>query len=131
ELEREVRRVMVRTERLAATPDRDGMLIQVPAPPLRVTPGEAVTYRGIGQIARLLEQGDPVEYWKSAPFLLSFMEEYKLKELFRGVVENPDQARDMATLIASAPQLAFPWSEYLAYRKVDSGNARMRWLMER
>jgi hypothetical protein len=83
ELEGELRRVMVRTERLAATPDRDGMLVQVGAAPLSVTSAEAVTYRGLGQIADALEQGDPIEYWKSAPFLLSFMEDYKLKQVFR------------------------------------------------
>lgn len=131
ELEGELRRVMVRTERLAATPDRDGMLVQVGAAPLSVTSAEAVTYRGLGQIADALEQGDPIEYWKSAPFLLSFMEDYKLKQVFRELEDDPEEARRVAALVAACPQLTFPWADYLAFRKLDPGNARMRWLQDR
>jgi hypothetical protein len=131
ELERELRRVMVRTERLAMTPDRDGMLRQVPGAPLGVTAGEAVTYRGLGKLADLLEQGDPVEFWKSSPYLLSFMEEYKLKHLFRELEDDHESAAETSALIKQAPYLTFPWADYVAYRKLDPGNARMRWLLER
>lgn len=131
ELERELLRVMVRTERLAATPDRDGMLQQVLTAPLGVTQAEAMSYRGLGQIARILEQGDPVEYWKSSPYLLSFMEDYELKKRLRKLVENPVEATKIGAQLARCPQLAFPWNECVAYRRLDPANARMRWLLER
>jgi hypothetical protein len=131
ELESEFRRVMARTERLAVTPDRDGMLHQVATKPLEVTPDEATTYRGLGQMARLMEQADPVEYWKSSPYLLSFMEEYEIKRRFRRLVEDPGAAEGVGAVVRDCPQLTFPWNDYLAYGRVDAGNARMRWLQER
>ncbi len=131
ELERELRRVMVRTERLAVTPDRDGMLHHVPGASLGVTQSEAVTYHGLGQIARALEQADPVEYWKSSPYLLSFMEDYELKKRLKKLMDDPAGAGKVAKLLGRCPQLAFPWNEYAVYGRLDPGNARMRWLLER
>lgn len=132
ELERELRRVMVRTERLATTPDRNGMLrYDTRGAKLGVKAEEAVTYRALGRIARSLDQADPVEYWKSAPYVLSFMEEYKLKQAFKACAQLPERAKELASLCSSCSTLALPWSDCEAYGKLDPGNARMRWLLER
>ena len=41
-------------------------------------------YLGVQRIANFLEQGDAVEYWKSAPYLFNFMDSYALKQSFEG-----------------------------------------------
>src|SRR5690606_979000 len=69
DLEARLRRVMVRTERLAASSDRNGMLTEMPPPELPVAPSDIHAYLETQQLADLLDQGDMVEYWKSAPFL--------------------------------------------------------------
>jgi hypothetical protein len=131
ELESELRRVMVRTERLAATPDRDGMLHQVPSAALQITLQDAISYRGLGRLAHSLEQYDPVEYWKSSPYLLSFMEDYQFKGAVKDAALDSALAPEVAAVIHAHPTLGLPWAEIRAYGRIDPGNARMNWLMER
>ena len=71
--------VMARTERLAATPDRDGMLHE-PDTLVEVKPLDLRAYRRFGNLAEVVGHYEPTEYWKSAPYLVNFMERYKLKE---------------------------------------------------
>ena len=76
-VERRLRRVMVRTERLAATPDRNGMLSER-LPATRLEAEDVRSFVSLDQLARTLDAGDVLEYWKSTPYLLNFMEDYKL-----------------------------------------------------
>ena len=66
----------LRTERLAVTPDWNGMLAEVPprATNLRLTDVEH--YLTLQCVSRAIDCGDAVEDWKSAPYLLNFMESY-------------------------------------------------------
>ncbi|MGE0441440.1 MAG: helicase-related protein [Gemmatimonadales bacterium] len=132
-LEAELRRVIVRTERLAATPDRDGMLVAKPIPGLAVEPREALAFRAIGRLADLVEHGDPIEYWKGAPYLLSFMEtrQYQLKHDIDEAASDPDLAGQVSALVESRLPLVLPWESMTRYERIDPGNARMRWLVER
>ena len=82
DLERRLLRVMVRTERLAVSKDRDGMLGPAKCDDLRLEPGDLQDYVALQKIAEHLRQPDMLEYWKSAPYLLNFMESYKVKEAF-------------------------------------------------
>ena len=82
-LEKKLRQVMVRTERLAITVDRNGM-IKESEDLGELTPAELNSFAVLDRVARILGSGDVVEYWKSAPYLLSFMDknEYKIKRQF-------------------------------------------------
>ncbi len=131
ELELQLRRVMVRTERLAVTADRDGMLRTSNHAALTVTTGEAISYRGLSQIAFRLDQLEPVEYWKSSPYLLSFMEDYQLKSELKEAQDDPEKGSDIASLLKAHATLALPWTEIAAYGLLDPGNGRMRWLIDR
>ena len=66
-----LRRVMARTERLAASMDRNGMLREVSAGGLQLSADDASTYCAFQKIGRELDQPDVVEFWKTAPFLLN------------------------------------------------------------
>ena len=63
--------VMARTERLAATPDRDGML-QEPAAEVAVESHDLRSYVRLGDLAEAVNHHEPTEYWKSAPYPRQF-----------------------------------------------------------
>ena len=81
---------MVRTERLAVTSDRNGMLSTVRSSPPKLESSDVSAYIGLQRTARDLDHPDVLEYWKSAPYPLNFMDEgdYKLKRDFVDAVEE-------------------------------------------
>lgn len=129
ELESELRLVMVRTERLAVTGDRDGMLADVTSP----TPLEAKdlrSYLTLQRVARLVKHGDTMEFWKSAPYLLNFMDKYDLKDLFEGALEEPHAAAELSRVLAEGGEALLPWRRVASYRDVEPRNPRMRALLD-
>ncbi len=129
ELEARLRRVMVRTERLSVSADRDGMLGQVEDPGVRLEGGDIHGYLELQRVVRLLEQPDALEYWKSASYLLNFMDAYVLKRAFSDWLESPDKADKMAQALRNARNLLLDWDLIEAYRRVDPANARLRGLV--
>jgi hypothetical protein len=129
-LEESLRRVMVRTERLALSADRNGMLTEVLPGRVPLTPADVRHYLAMQQIARALGHEDVLEYWKSAPYLLNFMEDYDLKRKFTAAVEGPKQAPDLVQAVAAPPEGWLRRRDIERYRAVDPGNARLRCLHE-
>jgi Helicase conserved C-terminal domain len=121
-VERRLRRVMVRTERLAVTADRSGMLAdrRVDA---RLEPNDVRTFAMVDRLSRQLSANDPTDYWKSAPYLLNFMEGYQLKREMKAA-----HAVDGGVSLAAAidPDLLLPLETIEAYHALDPGNARLR-----
>jgi Helicase conserved C-terminal domain len=128
-LEYELRRVMVRTERLAASPDRDGMLAEIPCRSTKLEPQDLEAYLGLQNIARILGQHDTLEYWKSAPYLLNFMDNYELKRSFTQAIETPHQTSPLASALSTRSNLLLSRQEFSTYAKVDPSNARLRGLL--
>lgn len=129
ELENALRRTMVRTERVATTPGQDDMLTEVAGQSLALQPAEIKAYLSLQNISGLLGQGDVIEYWKSAPYLLNFMDHYKLKEQFVNQAQQEFNSQFSATLRKSR-DLFLSWQDIEAYRKVDPRNARLGKLIE-
>lgn len=122
----DLRSVMSRTERLAATPDRDGMLAELPSD-VSVSAADLEAYVRFGEIAEQVRQPEPAEYWKSAPYLMNFMEGYQLKHAFSAAVAErglPD-----GELLNAGPGL-LDWEDVDRYAEVDPQNGRLRWLLE-
>src|SRR5205823_7818460 len=125
-LERKLRRVMVRTERLSITPDRNGMLIERRPDGVHLETADLESFTVVDALARGLDGGDMVEYWKSAPYLLTFMDDYKLTRALdragqgRGRRRFPDLVRDQRLL---------RWVDVERYAKIDPENARLRSLI--
>lgn len=122
----DLRSVMARTERLAATPDRDGMLTERDAA-VRVERSDLAAYLRLGDLAEAVEHHEPTEYWKSAPYLVNFMERYKLKEKVAAAIE--DGALDDGDHFEPGPGLLH-WRDVEAYAAIDPQNGRLRWLLE-
>ncbi len=129
DLERRLRSVIVRTERLAASADRDGMLEEVAGAGLRLEAADIDGYLTLAAVGRHLRQSEPVEYWKSAPYCLEFMDGYQFKRSFRTAVEAEPQDRAIGDLLRRARGL-LDRRDIEAYRRLDPGNARLRGLIE-
>ena len=83
-VQHELRRVMSRTERLATTPDRDGFVVERDLPASRSRPTTSGTSGGCRRCPKVVKGQDPLEYWRSAPYVLELMESYQLKQKLAG-----------------------------------------------
>ena len=124
EIGSELKQVMARTERLAATPDRDGMLSE-PGVPVSVAPDDLRSYLRLGDLARVVGHHDPTEYWKSAPYLINFMERYKLKQAIERAAAAGQLVKGEG--LDPGPGL-LSWEDVEGYQRVDPQNGRLRWL---
>ncbi len=121
---------MVRTERLAASADRNGMLAETLVARDQVSAADLESYVDMDRIAQILGADDQVEYWKSAAYPLNLMDDYQLKrELTRALA---DRSREdlTAALMQASPHLLH-WQSVQAYAPVDLANARLRALAEK
>ncbi|MFT3714069.1 MAG: helicase-related protein [Archangium sp.] len=125
ELEARLQKVMVRTERLAASTDRNGMLVQVDSGPLQVKAADATGYVAMDRMSAALELHDPVEYWKSAPYALNFMDDHY--ELTRAIERVDESARhEVARALRLKGHHRLETRALEARERIDMGNGRLR-----
>ena len=125
ELENLLRSVMVRTERLAIHAERNGMLVEKDMPALALDAIDVRHYLGLQQVARYLEHGEMLEYWKSAPYLLNFMEHYDIKRKLKvGIEAQTDSS--LAKAVRSLGDGMLDRETIESYGKLDPGNAKLR-----
>ncbi|WP_107771030.1 C-terminal helicase domain-containing protein [Nocardioides sediminis] len=118
----ELRRVMVRTERLASTPDRDGMVVQKRMDGLALAPQDVSDYRFLSRVAQALRQQDMLEYWRSSPYVLELMDGYVVKkELESAGAESDEVKRAIRETTRSLTK-----RQVNRYAKLDPGNPKMR-----
>lgn len=127
-VESRLRRVMARTERLSLTEDRSGMLSDHQMPEADVSADDLASYLALDRLSKRLDAGDVLEYWKSSPYLLNFMEGYKLISSMKEA-EDAGLSSELATLCSQSPELLLSWKEMQAWGSVDPGNARLRSLI--
>lgn len=116
-------KVMCRTERVARTRGRDAMLreVIVPAPIERDDVAQAVLADGV---ARAVGSGDVIEYWKSAPYLLSFLRDYVLDQALRKRAERPPAG--LVDLLHNGRALLLREADVQGYQQIPMANARLR-----
>ena len=111
-----------RTERF-----RTGVIDATKAAEIKIDRSDVLAYIEMQKFLNEYEIGNvPVDYVKSAPYLLSFMEHYKLKE---SIVKKFSEAPDIS-LLKRNKTLLLRKSDIDAYRKIDPCNARMKYLMD-
>ena len=119
-----LQRVMSRTERRDGGAVGDPMLaVEDMAAELQVDDVEA--YLSAHGIATAVGAPGIMEYWKSTPYLLSFMEQYQLAERVRRAVAS-EPAGEVAKLIQSGSGLQLPRQAATRRAEIDGGNGRMR-----
>ena len=128
EIETLLRRVMSRTERLPASADADAMLRELPCEGVKLEAGDVQDFVALEKIGREVEQPQVLEYWKSAPYLLSFMDDYKLKTKVAARLEASSE-NGLAALLAGGGRVSVPWETVEDYGQLDPANARLRSLL--
>ncbi len=125
-LQERLRKVIARTERLATASQRGGMLQDVPPATGSLHAVDVSAFLGAQTISAHLEQGDVVEYWKSAPYLFNFMDSYALKQAFLEEVAE----REMVNLVRRFPSTFLDFERLKKYLPLEASNARLRSLIE-
>lgn len=125
-LETQLRRVMVRSERLACSPDRNGMLAEIPCDDMSLESRDALAFCEAQRLAHEIEHPDVVEYWKAAPYLLSFARDYQFSNALTSDVEGTGGA---PRLVKKGEHLHVPVEMRNGDRAVDPPHPRLRWLL--
>lgn len=129
EIQRELRRVMVRTERLGSSEDRNGMLRTCSSQSGAMTEQDVADYLTAQGLARAVGEPDVVEYWKSSPYLLNLLGDgYKLIREVKATTTYAAGRRDVTAALLAA-RLLDP-ADIRRWKEIDPGSARMRGLIE-
>jgi len=124
-LQRRLQRVMARTERLAPSAGQGGMLWDAPVADVPLDPKDIRAFMGAQHIADALYRGEVLEYWKSAPYLFNFMDNYALKRAFQ---EAPEQ-RELVRFVRDFPEAFLDVERARNYRPLEPANPRLRELL--
>ncbi|MFW5997845.1 MAG: helicase, partial [Desulfovermiculus sp.] len=127
DIQARLQQVMARTERVYANGGPE-MMTEVHRETIPQDE-EILDYLAGQKLSEILGAGDYLEYWKSAPYLLSFMDEYKLKRTFEHFCSN-GQHLQIASLMQSHPFLVLPWSDIQDFKAMNWRNAKIRSLVQ-
>jgi hypothetical protein len=108
------------------------MLREISDGGVHLSADDASAYCAYQKIGRELDQPDVVEFWKTAPFLLNFMDSYKLKERFVESIEASDANRaasEFRTAVRAGVPIGLPSDLVEAQAEVSYPHPRMRWLV--
>ncbi|MDD5706035.1 MAG: helicase-related protein, partial [Kiritimatiellae bacterium] len=127
-LEKRLRRVMVRTERLSVSGDRCGMLSPGLGATSPLAPEDLSQFVLVDGTATALGCGDTIDYWKSAPYLLNLMDHggYRLKERFLQEIRDGGAGSPLAQAVCDGADALLHWPDMESYACVAPANARMR-----
>ncbi|OBI55660.1 hypothetical protein A5667_23160 [Mycolicibacterium fortuitum] len=128
-VERELRRVMCRTERLSATQNRDGMLEHREMTGTRLAAEDLRSWQTFDAVARHVDRHDVFEYWRSTPYPLNLMDRnsYQVRTKFQEAAEQHDAT--LAKILQHGRGL-MNWEDVSRYQRIDPGNAKLRGLMD-
>lgn len=115
--------IMTRTERprsIAAT-----MSLEAIKPATRISDDDMLGYVAMRRLASAVDGLATVEYWKSAPYFVNFMDGYKIADQVRAALRAGGSA-DVKECLRHTRRLDL--DAMRRYEQIDLGNARMRQL---
>ena len=124
-VEGSLRDVMARTERVAASDDRDAMVSE-DRRTATVTSSDVRQYLAADALFSAVGGHDPMPFWKSAPYLAHFMHGYKFNELVDEAINTPDKMIDALQRHDSAFLKA---ATLRSWGSIDPGHAKLRELV--
>lgn len=127
ELESALLKVMCRTERVMTTQDHNSMLIEIEqlAP---IKSADLYHAAMVDKVAICVKAGEPIEYWKSAPYLINFLKHYELRSKLDEQLESPSD--ELRNALSSANGQLLTKEKFESYSTLDPANPRMRVLFE-
>ena len=123
-IQKELSRVMSRTERRSGDAAGDPMLKSVDLP-VELDSDDVEAYLSARDIATAAGAPGIMEYWKSTPYLLSFMEQYRLADLVQRAIAGEPRG-GVAQLIENGVGLQMPRQSAVERSEISGGNGRMR-----
>lgn len=127
-VEGELGRVMVRTERLGAGDDRNGMLTEVSSVAPLVT-NDVSDFVAMERLSRLVGAQSMLNFWKSIPTFVNFSEGYKADDRLIAAMNDPGQRKEATALLRSVGS-RIDWKAWERFGELEAGNARQRILKE-
>lgn len=121
--EDEMYSVMSRTERISVMDTGDYLDDSSVHSHLRISPGDILTYVEMDRVLREIESGRSilVDYAKSSPYLMSFMDNYKVKTHVEEIIrKRPEMAHKLQSDYLWIDR---EWMEH--YGKIPSNSARL------
>ena len=120
-----LRSVMARTERVAASDDRDAM-VEEPSLAVTMQPEDVEQYLAADALFRAVGDRDPMPFWKSAPYLAHFMHGYRFNDRLTDALDvSPGKVDE----VLQNHQPAFIASDQLAtWQELPLANAKLRQL---
>jgi hypothetical protein len=129
-IEAHLRRVMSRTERLSAGQAANGMLRVLVQEDLPVKAPDLRAYVAVRKLCDSMEVGDAIEYWKSAPYPMNFMDGYELKRTLDQSLDTHPPTAEVLTALDECCRSALPFDRVAAYEPLgEAPNARFRQLL--
>lgn len=126
-LERALLTVMCRTERVATTRDHNSMLTEIDrTAPMK--PEDLQHAAMVDAVAVCVQAREPIEYWKSAPYLINFLKHYELRQKLDAQLNEPSDPLRRALVKANGQLLRK--DKLNDYQELDPANPRMRILFE-
>ncbi len=118
---------MCRTERVATTRDHNSMMTEIErmAP---LTPADLQHAATVDAVAICVKAGEPIEYWKSAPYLINFLKHYELRHKLDAQLNAPSDA--LRGTLSSANGQLLTKGKFEGYQALDPANPRMRVLLK-
>ena len=101
------------------------MLLDAPPADASLHAVDVRAFLGAQRVADAVEQGDVVEYWKSAPYLFNFMDNYALKQAFKDAPEKDK----MVGFVRKFPETFLDLERARAYQPLEPANPRLRELL--
>jgi len=121
-VERALKRIMCRSERVGASADADAMVAEH-CPPLHVDAACVRQYLAADALFRCVGDQDPLPFWMSAPYLPHFMRGYAVNALL-------DEARsaqpdDLAAVLAAHPGALLERRRLQAWQPLAPAHAKL------
>ena len=127
-VEDSLRGVMARTERVAASDDRDAMV----AEDRRTTPVSAIDvrqYLAADALSRAVRGPDPMPFWKSAPYLAHFMHGYKFHDLLVEAIGAPGPSDRIVEALERHDSAFLKAAALGSWGSIDPAHAKLRELV--
>ena len=127
-IEKILMKVMCRTERNSGTSKQNSMIKEY-TEKIEIEHKEIIDFIKIDKIAQVVKHRNCIEYWKSSPYLLNFMDDdYKLKkECSNGIANGSSEVENA---LISAKNSFLPWRKISSYKKVSMDNHKLKVLLK-
>jgi hypothetical protein len=113
--------VMCRSERPEID---DGGMLSEDLTPTAPRDDDLLGYVALRNVARAVDGQVMVDYWKSAPYFVNFMDGYQLADKVRRAVNDPDRRDELLPLLRRTQRL--DRHNLRRFEPIDFGNARLR-----